>query len=234
MEVIDASFSHPDTVDEIGQVDTIMLFDVLQRMVEPDWDQVLELYAPATSSFVITNPQWEGDTTVRLTDLTREEYAEAVPPWDAHRELFERLDDWHEGQERRYRTRTTSGSGESPTRISGRSWSKSASRWRGNGRSTQRQRRWASSTEPSRSPDRSNEPPLSRSAALLQRRRPARASRSPTSARPEPRPGRWNHGSTDDTPAVLECFRATCRRDYRRQPRGVRLLRSIPVDVAAT
>jgi hypothetical protein len=103
MEVLDSHFSDPDTVTEVGQVDTVFLFDVLLRMVEPDWDQVFELYAPATSSFVITNPQWQGDTTVRLIELGRERYGEAVPPWDAHRELFDRLDDWHEGQERPYR-----------------------------------------------------------------------------------------------------------------------------------
>ena len=103
MELLDSDFSNPDTVAEVGQVDTVFLFDVLLRMVDPDWDQVLELYAPATSSFVITNSQWMGDTTVRLIDLGREKYAKAVPSWEAHRELFERIDDWHEGQERRYR-----------------------------------------------------------------------------------------------------------------------------------
>jgi Glycosyltransferase like family len=103
MEVLDASFSDPETVAEIGQVDAILLFDVLVRMVEPDWDQVLELYAPATASFVITNPEWEGDETVRLIELGRESYLRSVPPWDAHRELFDRLDDWHEGQERAHR-----------------------------------------------------------------------------------------------------------------------------------
>jgi hypothetical protein len=103
MEVLDSHFSDPETLAEVGKVDAILLFDVLHRMVEPDWDQLLELYAPATSSFVITNPQWDGDTSVRLIDLGPEKYAEAVPPWDAHRELFERLDEWHEGQERPYR-----------------------------------------------------------------------------------------------------------------------------------
>ena len=103
MEVLDSRFSDPDTVAEIGQVDTIFLFDVLLRMVEPDWDEVLELYAPATSSFLITNPQWEGDATVRLIELGREGYKDAVPSWDAHRELFDHLDDWHEGQDRPYR-----------------------------------------------------------------------------------------------------------------------------------
>jgi Glycosyltransferase like family len=103
MEILDAPFSDPDTVGEIGRVDAILLLDVLHRMVDPDWDQMLELYAPATSSFVITNPQWQGETTVRLIDLGRDRYTEAVPSWDPHRELFDRLDDWHEGQGRPYR-----------------------------------------------------------------------------------------------------------------------------------
>lgn len=104
MEVLDASFSDPETVAELGQIDAILLFDILLRMVDPDWDQLLELYAPATSSFVITNPQWEGgETSVRLIDLGRDKYLQAVPPWDAHRELFDRLDEWHEGQDRQYR-----------------------------------------------------------------------------------------------------------------------------------
>src|SRR5206468_1705704 len=81
MEVLDGTFSDSETVRELGQVDAILLLDVLLRMVDPDWDQLLELYAPATSAFVIANPQWEGgDATVRLIDLGRERYLEAVPP----------------------------------------------------------------------------------------------------------------------------------------------------------
>jgi hypothetical protein len=104
MRVLDGGFSDPQTVTEIGQVDAILLFDVLHRMVNPDWDRVLELYAPATSCFVIASPQWErDDTTVRLIDLGREKFLEAVPPWTSHSELFDRLDEWHAGQERPYR-----------------------------------------------------------------------------------------------------------------------------------
>ena len=104
MEVIDGSFADPATVTDLGQVDAVLLFDVLVGMVDPDWDQVLEMYAPATSSFVIGNPQWElSETTVRLIDRGREEYLEAVPPAKFHTELFDRLDEWHSGQHRPYR-----------------------------------------------------------------------------------------------------------------------------------
>ncbi len=104
MEVLDGTFSDPETVTEIGHVDAVLLFDLLVRMVDPDWDRLLEMYAPATSAFVIANPQWEGGkTTVRLIDLGRERYLTAVPPWRSHIELFDRLDEWHEGQQRPYR-----------------------------------------------------------------------------------------------------------------------------------
>jgi hypothetical protein len=107
MRVLDRAFSDPRTVSEIGEVDAILLFDVLHHMVDPEWDQVLDLYAPVTASFVIANPQWERDeTTVRLIDLGREQFLEAVPPTDTHAELFDRLDDWHKGQQRLYRDAT--------------------------------------------------------------------------------------------------------------------------------
>jgi Sulfotransferase family len=104
MRVFDRSFSDPGTVNEIGKVDAILLYDLLLRMVDPNWDRVLELYAPATSCFVIANPQWEGgEATVRLLDLGRKRFLEVVPPWKQHRELFDRLDEWNEAEQRPYR-----------------------------------------------------------------------------------------------------------------------------------
>jgi hypothetical protein len=104
LEVVDTSFADPDTVADLGQVDAVLMFDVLVGMVDPDWDELLEMYAPAASSFVIANPQWElGESTVRLLDLGRERYLEAVPPSPFHTELFDRLDEWYPGQHRPYR-----------------------------------------------------------------------------------------------------------------------------------
>jgi hypothetical protein len=104
MRVLDDASSDPRTMGEIGQVDAVLLFDVLLRMVEPDWDEVLELYSPITSSFVIANPQWQGgDGTLRLIDLGRKRFLESVPPWTGHIELFDRMEEWVAPQERRYR-----------------------------------------------------------------------------------------------------------------------------------
>ena len=103
MAVLDTPFADADTVTEVGQVDAVLLFDVLVGLVAPDWDEVLELYAPVTSCFVIANPQWEGEATVRLVDLGREAYLQAVPTSQFHTELFDHLDEWHTGQQRPYR-----------------------------------------------------------------------------------------------------------------------------------
>jgi hypothetical protein len=100
LRVVDGSFFDPEVVSEIGAVGAVLLFDVLLRLVDPDWDRVLELYAPITSSFVIANPQWDGETTVRLIELGREAFLGAVPPWPNHTGLFEGLDEWHAGQPR--------------------------------------------------------------------------------------------------------------------------------------
>jgi hypothetical protein len=64
---------------------------------------VLELYAPRTACFVIANPQWEREATVRLLELGRDEFLEAVPPWPAHTQVFDRLDEWHPAHQRPYR-----------------------------------------------------------------------------------------------------------------------------------
>ena len=107
MHMLNGSFFDPEAVTEIGQVDAVLLFEVLLRMVKPDWDQVLRMYAPITRCFLIANPQWErGDTTVRLIDLGREQFLEAVPPWPNHTELFDRLHEWHAAQPRLNRDAT--------------------------------------------------------------------------------------------------------------------------------
>jgi hypothetical protein len=103
MRVVDGDALDLATINEIGQVDAILMFNVLLHTVAPDWGRVLELYAPRTSCFVIANPQWQGNATVRLIDLGREQFLEAVPPSAAHRDLFDHLDEWDPAQNRAYR-----------------------------------------------------------------------------------------------------------------------------------
>ena len=104
LRVFDDGFGDPESVAAVGEVDAVLLFDVLHRMAAPHWDAVVEMYAPATDSFVIAGPFWEeGERSIRLIDLGRDGYLEAVPHWEPHLTLFDHLDDWNQAQERRYR-----------------------------------------------------------------------------------------------------------------------------------
>ncbi len=94
LELVRANFGAEASAERLGSVDAVILFDVLLHQVAPDWDRVLELYAPRTRSFLIVNPQWSGEgEAVRLLDLGREEYLRSVPEIDLHPEVFSKLDE---------------------------------------------------------------------------------------------------------------------------------------------
>lgn len=97
--LIQGDFGNREVAREVGEVDTIFLFDVLLHQAAPDWDEVLEFYAGQTRSFLIYNPQWVGPgSSVRLLDLGEEEYFRNVPlgPEDEpYAGLFRRLDVTH-------------------------------------------------------------------------------------------------------------------------------------------
>lgn len=67
-------------VDDIGDVDAVLLFDVLLHQVDPDWDAILDLYAPKCKHMLIFNPQYNvGNKTIRLLDLGLAEYFDVIP-----------------------------------------------------------------------------------------------------------------------------------------------------------
>ena len=104
MRVVDGDAFARDTIADIGTVGAVLVVNVLLHAVDPDWDRLLELYAPATSCFVIVNPQWqEGEETIRLVDLGREGFARAVPPYPSQVQLFDRIDEWYPAQRRPFR-----------------------------------------------------------------------------------------------------------------------------------
>lgn len=88
------NFGDREMVDRVGQVDAVLLFDVLLHQVAPDWDEILRLYAPITRSFVIVDPQFiESERTVRLLDLGPEEYERVTPAQPAYDGVRDRLDE---------------------------------------------------------------------------------------------------------------------------------------------
>jgi hypothetical protein len=85
IEYFQVNFAEQSMPETVGYVDSIILFDVLLHQVAPDWDRVIEMYAPYTESFIIFNQQWIGSPlTVRLLDMGRDEYFRNVPHDPSH------------------------------------------------------------------------------------------------------------------------------------------------------
>lgn len=89
LTLVEADFGSAEVATSVGQVDAVLLFDVLLHQVAPDWDEVLAIWAGHTRSFIIVHPQLrEGERPVRLMDLGPEGYAAHTPhdhlavPWD--------------------------------------------------------------------------------------------------------------------------------------------------------
>jgi hypothetical protein len=96
LRLVERNFGDADVPDVVGDVDLVLLFDVLLHQVDPDWDAMLARWAPRAQAMAIVQPQWTGsDATVRLIDLGRDAYLAAVPPDPLHDALFDRLDEPH-------------------------------------------------------------------------------------------------------------------------------------------
>jgi hypothetical protein len=96
VELVQRNFAVASTAEHVGDVDAVILFDVLLHQVKPDWNEVLANYAPHTKHFLIYNQQYTGPKTVRLRDLGKEQYFKHVPespdlPYYVN--YFERPDD---------------------------------------------------------------------------------------------------------------------------------------------
>jgi hypothetical protein len=86
------NFGQRDVVEALGQLEVAMFFDVLLHQVDPDWDEVLGLYAPRCRRIAIVQPQWNGRETVRLLDLGESEYMASIPKQDdAHGSIYDSL-----------------------------------------------------------------------------------------------------------------------------------------------
>ncbi|MGI8803962.1 MAG: hypothetical protein ACR2KV_17670 [Solirubrobacteraceae bacterium] len=97
VELVGGNFGDPAIAARVGEVDIVLLFDVLLHQVRPDWDDVLDLYAARTRCFVIVQPTYaEAGPAVRLLDLGVESYLALVPDVPIHQEALARLDEPNE------------------------------------------------------------------------------------------------------------------------------------------
>ena len=104
LELMQANFGDPAVPARIGKIDAVLLFDVLLHQVDPDWDDILAMYAEAAWCMVIVQPQYvAAEKTARLFDLGKEGYEQAVPPGSFPLDLFDHLDEPHPRRDRPWR-----------------------------------------------------------------------------------------------------------------------------------
>ncbi|SDA21865.1 hypothetical protein SAMN05216315_11727 [Nitrosospira sp. Nsp18] len=107
IEIFRGNFGELSMPETLGHVDAILLFDVLLHQVAPDWDRLLQIYAPYTKSFVIFNQQWVGSPlSIRLLDMGHEEYFRNVPHDPSHppyQKLFDSMYEMHSDHNRIWR-----------------------------------------------------------------------------------------------------------------------------------
>lgn len=106
LEMVEGDFADPGTIRRVGDVDCLFFFAVLLHQAAPDWDEVLEEWAKTNAKvFLIHNPQWTGERSVRLLDLGYDGYRREAPPAHDHllKAALETPDAIWEGEGRSYR-----------------------------------------------------------------------------------------------------------------------------------
>lgn len=112
LSLVRGNFGSQEVADQVGKVDAVFLFDVLLHQVQPDWQDVLKLYAPNVNAFIVFNQQWTGsEDTVRLIELGKEEYFKNIPHTvdePIYENLFDKLDEpFHPNGDRLWRDLTS-------------------------------------------------------------------------------------------------------------------------------
>jgi hypothetical protein len=99
LKIISGNFGDTGVARQIEDVDAVILFDVLLHQVNPDWDNILEIYASRTKSFLIFNPQFiASNRTVRLLDLGEDKYFMNIPHTkdeEPYKTVFEKMYEIH-------------------------------------------------------------------------------------------------------------------------------------------
>ena len=97
LELVGERFTAPAARERVGEVDAVLVFDVLLHQAAPDWDEVLAMWAPQTRCFIVANPQWTGPETIRLLDLGKEEFLRNVladpGQHQLHHDVFQNADE---------------------------------------------------------------------------------------------------------------------------------------------
>lgn len=69
LELIQTMLGSDAAVEQVGEVDALIIFDVLLHQVSPDWDEFLEKWCSNKKCLIIYNQNWaKSEKTIRFVD----------------------------------------------------------------------------------------------------------------------------------------------------------------------
>ncbi|MCZ6772666.1 MAG: hypothetical protein O7G83_11925 [Proteobacteria bacterium] len=99
LKLVNGDFGDRNLVKSLGDFDAVIFYDVLLHQVNPNWNEIIDMYSSITNHFIIYNQMFTGShSTIRLTDLGLEEYLKNTP-YNGNEEfiieMFSKIDQNH-------------------------------------------------------------------------------------------------------------------------------------------
>lgn len=95
VELVQALLGSQQALDAVGQVDALIMYDILLHQVKPDWDRFLLNWLPHTDALIIFNQNWlKTPRTIRFVDRGLDWYYRNVYVWEDEWNSRARLESW--------------------------------------------------------------------------------------------------------------------------------------------
>ncbi len=104
VELVEALLGSRQALDAVGEVDALIMFDILLHQVKPDWDRFLLNWLPRASTLIVYNQNWlKTPRTIRFVDRGVDWYYRNVHVWEDDWNTRERLESWFDRHRERDR-----------------------------------------------------------------------------------------------------------------------------------
>lgn len=95
VELVQALLGSRQALDAVGEVDALIMYDILLHQVKPDWDRFLLNWLPHTNALIVFNQNWlKTPRTIRFVDRGVDWYYRNVYVWEDDWNARERLESW--------------------------------------------------------------------------------------------------------------------------------------------
>lgn len=102
VELVEAMLGSQQALDAVGDVDALIMYDILLHQVKPDWDRFLLNWLPHTNVLIVFNQNWlKTARTIRFVDRGLDWYYKNVYVWEDDWNTRARLEAWFDKHHQR-------------------------------------------------------------------------------------------------------------------------------------